>query len=109
MAKMAKLKIYSVKRLLYFQKRSERPHPHPITMSLTISSLNRRKEVISYMREDHVGNEDVQSRCVKFEIEYNIIHKELSEFKDGNIPPEFTSKLRDFDDRLIEYKISLLE
>jgi len=78
-------------------------------MSSTITGLDRRMQVIVFMKKDHKGNSDVLSQCEKFETEYNIIHKELSEFKSGNIPTEFTSKLRDFDDRLIEYKISLLE
>ena len=78
-------------------------------MSLTIPELKRRKEVIEIMKEDHEGNSNVLSQCAHFETEYNIILTEFSEFKSGNIPTEFTSKLRDFDDRLIEYKISLLE
>ena len=78
-------------------------------MSLTTEELERRMQVIVFMKEDHKGNSGVLSQCEKFETEYNIILKEFSEFNSGNIPPEFTSKLRDFDDRLIEYKISLLE
>jgi|SaaInlStandDraft_7_1057024.scaffolds.fasta_scaffold333935_1 hypothetical protein len=78
-------------------------------MSLTTSELKRRKEVIEFMKEDHKGNSNVLSQCAHFETEYNIILREFSEFKGGNIPTEFTSKLRDFDDRLIGFKISLLE
>ncbi len=78
-------------------------------MSLTTSDLNRRMQVIVSMKEDHKGKPDVLSQCAHFDTEYNIILKEFSEFKSGNIPTEFTSKLRDFDDRLIGFKISLLE
>ena len=78
-------------------------------MSLTIPELKRRKEVIEIMKEDHEGNSNVLSQCAHFETEYNIILREFSEFKGGNTPTEFTSKLRDFDDRLIGFKISLLE
>jgi hypothetical protein len=78
-------------------------------MSLTTEELERRMQVIEIMKEDHEGNSGVLSQCAHFETEYNIILTEFSEFEGGNIPAEFTSKLRDFDDRLIEYKISLLE
>lgn len=77
-------------------------------MSLTTSDLNRRMQVIVSMKEDHHEKSGVLSQCEIFETEYNIIHTEFSKFEGGNIPTEFTSKLRDFDDRLIEYKISLL-
>jgi len=78
-------------------------------MSLTTEELERRMQVIVFMKEGHKGNHDVLSQCAHFDTEYNIILKEFSEFKSGNISCEFESKLRDFDDRLIEYKISLLE
>ena len=106
-AKIKKLKIYSVERLLYFQTRCIEENYHPITMSLTTPDLNRRMRVIVSMKEDHKGKPDVLFQCGHFETEYNIILKEFSEFKDGNISCEFESKLRDFDDRLIGYKISL--